>query len=206
MPKDKRPTYEVIDREERADLYQMLSDLIDDCHEELREARIALFWRNGWKADEDGRVTLGASQIPGKTDRLLHGYDLRILLNREVWESVEFSEAQKRALLDHYLENFAPALDDNSDQRLGPDGLLQWRKRKPTIAEHQSVVRRNGCWHGAIEAFVLEAQAGPTLFDSERGHARALADAVEDLRPKAGSGIENITFSSGGKSATLKAN
>lgn len=154
----KPPTFEVIHRDERPDLYDLLDSLVEEFHaDELSHARIQLVWRRGWKGDHDGRMKLGQASIPKREDRLTHGLDLRIHLNYEVWTSVDFSQEQQRALLDHELQHFAPQLDKDGEQKEGKDGLKEWRIRKHNLEEFREIVARHGQWKSDIQDFVRTA-------------------------------------------------
>lgn len=170
--KKKESTYEVISREDGADLYALMEELVDNHHPELKDARIAIAWRRGWKADPDGRTILGQMKKASDLDRKLHSYDFVILLNREVWEAVDFNESQRRALLDHELCHGAIARDGEGEPRYAPDGRTVYRTRKHTIEEFHEIVERHGQWKGDIQSFVERAMAAGvpqqlTLADKE---------------------------------------
>jgi hypothetical protein len=217
-------TYSIMEREQEPDLYSLMDELVAEYHSHLEGARIALAWRFGWKGDPDGRMILGRCHKASDLNRQLHNFDFVILLNNEVWTSAEFSDAQKRALLDHELCHAAVALDKDGFPKQGADDRTKYRIRKHTIEEFHEVVDRHGIWKGDIASFVKRAMA------SRAPHQMPLADAstvmasvvsavadpehsdprlrkhIEALRPTKGSGIESVTITSGGRSATLKAN
>lgn len=83
--------------------YRIMEDLIDKHHKHLKEAKIAIAWRYGWKATVDGHTKLGQAKKGSDLDRELHNHDFVILLNFERWNNGNFSEAQMRALVDHEL-------------------------------------------------------------------------------------------------------
>lgn len=221
--KAKRSTYEIVREDERPELYDLMNDLVADHHDELRDARIAIAWRHGWKPDADGRTTLGQLKKASDLDRQLHSFDLIVLLNFEVWTSVSFTEAQQRALFDHYLERGALQVDaETGEPKYTPDGKLQYRLRKPDIEEFGAIVRRHGMWTGGIAAFVEAAMASkaPAQMTLESGEVPPAAhiiaamidsndsnirDMRERLRPAKGSGIDSVTISTEGHSVTLEA-
>jgi hypothetical protein len=157
--KKKQSTYELIRKEDHADLYELMEELVDSHHDDLDQARIALAWRHGWKADADGRVILGQMKKASDLDRKLHSFDFVLLLNYEVWEAVDFNEGQRRALLDHELCHGAIARDGEGDTRYTPDGRIVYRIRKHSIEEFHEIVERHGQWKGDIQTFVERAMA-----------------------------------------------
>lgn len=185
----KQPTYEVIGEDERPDLYEVMRELLDEHHDELDGAVVQLVWRRSWKSDKDDRLILGQAVIPGRVDRLTHGVDLRVLLNYEVYNSVNFSREQQRALIDHELQHFAPALDeDTMEQKVGADGLREWRKRKHNLEEFREIVARHGQWKSDIQDFVRTAME---------------AGIPEQLTLAERSGIDSVTFGSGPDAITF---
>jgi hypothetical protein len=187
----KLPTYEVISEDERPDLYGVMRELLEDHHDELSGAVVQLVWRRNWKGDKDQRLVLGQAIIPSRVDRLTHGIDLRILLNFEVYNSVQFSREQQMALIDHELQHFAPALDeDTMEQKVGADGLREWRKRKHNLEEFREIVARHGQWKSDIQDFVRVAM--------EAGIPEQLT-----LADREGSGISSVTFGSGPGATTI---
>lgn len=220
--KAKKSTYEIVRDDERPDLYDLMRELVDDHHDELRDARIAIAWRHGWKPDADGRMHLGQLKKASDLDRQLHSYDLIVLLNYEVWTSVNFTPAQQRALFDHELCHGALSLDpETGEPRYTPDGRLIYRTRKHDMEEFRQIVDRHGMWKGDIAAFVEAAMASKapsqmTLEPPAESVAQRVIDAMvsddpemanirEALRPKRGSSIEKVTISTGDKSVTLEA-
>src|SRR6185369_7142915 len=105
MGKRKKVSYQLIKRDSDAGrpIYAMLKDLIEQHHEELTNARLAVAWNLSWKPDADGRVTLGKCKKASDLDRELAAFDFVILLQAEFWQDAEVTEDQRRALLDHEL-------------------------------------------------------------------------------------------------------
>src|SRR3990167_2134573 len=83
--------------------YRIMEKMIEDHHSHLSQAKIAIAWRFGWKADADGRVKLGQCKKGSDLDRELNDKDFVILLNHEAWNRADFTEAQMNALMDHEL-------------------------------------------------------------------------------------------------------
>jgi hypothetical protein len=103
-----------------APMYERLYSIIDDHHEDLARTnvRIALAWATTWKADVDGRLTLGKCKKASDLDRELAPYDFVILLNRDFWMNPRVSDLQRSALLDHELMHAAVAYDENGDAKV----------------------------------------------------------------------------------------
>lgn len=201
----KQSTYEVIPREAQPELYALMDELVEGYHPDLEDARIALAWRHGWKADPDGRCVLGQMRKASDLDRQLHSYDFALLLNFEVWQAVTFSEAQRRALLDHELCHGAIARDSEGETRYTPDGQVVYRIRKHTIEEFHEVVARHGQWKGDIQTFVERAMAAGVpeqLTLQDRDLVGSVVDrmldspvALDRLAGTVGGGIESVTIS-----------
>jgi hypothetical protein len=178
----KLPTYEAISREERPDLYALVDELIQESHPELEGAVVQLVWRRNWKGDKDGRLILGQAIIPSREDRLTHGLDLRVRLNFEAYNHVEFTEAQKRALLDHELCHFAAQIDgETGEQQEGADGLREWRKRKHTIEEFHEIVDRHGIWKQDVASFVERALAAGVPEQMTLADSSAVREALAPI-------------------------
>src|SRR5438045_8245754 len=66
-------------------MYAMVKQLVKEHHDDLLDARIGLAWCESWKADADGRLTLGKCRKASDLDRELAEYDFIILLNKKWW-------------------------------------------------------------------------------------------------------------------------
>lgn len=189
--KPKKVNYRVLARSGEPELYELMDSLIAEHHGDLGHANIAIAWRFGWKPDADGRLTLGQMKKASDVDRQLHGHDFALLLNYEAWTAAEFTQSQKLALLDHELCHAAISYDEDGEPRRDEQDNLVYRVRKHTIEEFTEVVRRHGLWRHDLQAFAeasVQAKKHPLL------HNESIRQAVEDLRPKKGSGIDSITF------------
>lgn len=80
------------------------------------------------------------------------------------------------------------ALVDHELKHIGPDGM-----RPHDVEEFTDIVARHGHWKRDLKEF------------AEAGKQVPLFEAVNNLRPKKGSGIDKVTISSGGKSVDLTA-
>ena len=140
-------------------LYITLGMLRSKWHAHLAEARIVLAWKDDWQPDPDGRVILGRCAKVADRDKLLHGYDFIILLNRDAVTATEpkMTEDQKRALLDHELCHAEVKRDQEDKLVKDAEGNIKYRVRKHTIEEFHEVVERHGFYKSDIESFVRTA-------------------------------------------------
>lgn len=187
----KKVSYELIKRDSvpGVPMYAMLETLVEEYHEDLVNARIALAWNLSWKPDVDGRVTLGKCKKASDLDRELAAFDFVIILRREFYEDGEVTDEQRRALLDHELCHGALALDKDGEPVEDERGRKVYRIRKHDIEEFSAIVARHGCYKRDLERFAAALNLGKQ---------KSLLDAVEAMRTKAGSGIDSITISTPG--------
>jgi Putative phage metallopeptidase len=160
MGKPKAVNFERIPADHEA--YEILEDIRSEFHEELEDARIVLAWRIALKPDTDGHLVLGKCVKASDLQREFADYDFVILLNREVWESREFSDHNKRALIDHELCHAARAEEPKTEEpKVDDRGRPVWRVRKHDIEEFEAIVTRHGCYKKDLERFaeaILESR------------------------------------------------
>lgn len=155
--KPKAIKIKVVPRADAPDEYDILDDYVARYHDHLAEANISIAWHYGWKADPDGRLTLGKFKKASDLDYQLHNFDWVLLLNWNVWSKVAFTLEQKRALIDHELCHGEVARYDDGDEKRDEKNRLVWRVRKHDLEEFREVVERHGCWKADIEAFTRAA-------------------------------------------------
>ncbi len=153
--KPKRLTYELIERESDIGrpLYIILSELVEQHHEELHDARIALAWCTSWKPDVDGRVTLGKCVKASDLHRELAPYDFVILLSRAFFEDALVTDIQRRALIDHELCHGGVKHDPTGEPEYDARGRKVFRLRKHDLEEFAVIGERYGCWKKDVEVF-----------------------------------------------------
>lgn len=168
--KPKKVNYELIRRESAVGrgLYLMLDDLVDEFHEELRDARIALAWFGAWKPDVDGRLILGKARKASDLDRELIEFDFVIVLNFEFMTDQTVTIEQRRALLDHELCHCAQTLDADGEPLVDERGRKVWRLRRHDLEEFSEIVERHGCYKRDLE-----------IFGKALAKARSKADATQ---------------------------
>lgn len=173
--RSKRVTYQVIAHDSAAGkvLYPMLNELIEEHHEELTNARIALAWSLTWKPDTDGRVKLGQCKKRSELDREFNDLDFVIVLRQEFVQSPEVKDAQRRALLDHELCHATIRLDREGEPALDERGRKVYRLRKHDIEEFSEIVARHGCYKRDLEHFAvaLNQSKQRSLLDDESAPA-----------------------------------
>jgi hypothetical protein len=151
----KKVSYQLIqpDSPSGRTLYAVLADLVEQYHEEIRHARIALAWNLAWKPDVDGRVTLGKCKKASDLDRELAAYDFVIILRREFMEDPNVSDDQRRALIDHELCHASVKLDDEGEPVEDERGRVVYRIRKHDLEEFSEIAQRYGCYKRDLEDF-----------------------------------------------------
>ncbi len=177
----KKVTVKLIEREHNGKVttpYRLMEECIREHHHHLIDAKIAIGWRLGKKADADGRLWLGQAKKGSDLDRTLHGYDFVILLNHEAWNSSWFTEAMMAALIDHELCHCTVANDSNGEPKTDEEGRTVYRIRKHDLEEFRDVVARHGQWKDDIREFVTaatrdqqEASDRPLLKQAEQAEA-----------------------------------
>lgn len=152
--------------------YRVMEDLIPKHHQHLKDAKIAMAWNFSWKADVDGRLILGKCKKVAPIDRELHGFDFVIMLNFDIWNSAEFADKQRIALVDHELCHAEMAVDEETgEQKADEAGRLQWRMRKHDIEEFREIVQRHGLYKADLVDFaktILEKAKTPLLEQAQQ--------------------------------------
>lgn len=212
MGKPKKVVFQLIDPNERPEpeAYILLRELRAEQHFDAAEARIALAWQKAIKPDVDGRLMLGKCVKATDLQRELVELDFVILLNREVWDDIDFRTEKKIALLDHEMCHAARAVDSDGEPRIDTKGRPVWRIRGHDIEEFREVVARHGCYKHDLEKFaqaLIERKAEP-LFTAEpaaQGELLmqpgvAVVEAMaEFVRPIAEGNLDSVTISTPGR-------
>lgn len=162
MAKPKKVSYELITINSPAGekMYPLMNRLIEESHEELTDARIALAWNTSWKPDKDGRVTLGKCKKATDLDRELYPYDFVIMLQRDFYEDGEVTDHQRSALIDHELSHAAVTEDPlTGDPIIDERGRKVYRLRKHDVEEFSSIIARYGTYKRDLEDFAQALNA-----------------------------------------------
>jgi len=136
--------------------YEIMDKLIEKHHTHLAEAKIAICWRFGWNADADGRLRLGQCKKASDCDRALREYDFVLLLNHEMWNASNFSQAQMKALIDHELCHAQVSIDADGEPRTDEQGRTCYRTRKHDVEEFTEVVTRHDLYTSDLERFAAK--------------------------------------------------
>lgn len=149
--------------------YEILERLIKTERADLKDVKIGIAWRLGWRSDADGVLTLGQCKKRGDLDRELDNYDFIIMLNKEAWPTLE--DIFKERLIFHELEHAQLSLDMNGEPKKDDRGRLVCRIRKHDFAEFRSVVKKYG-WEANLselaKAGIADAQR-PLLAEMTKG-------------------------------------
>lgn len=146
--------------------YKVLNFVREKWHKEMEYAKIGLAWRKALKADKDGHLMLGKCVKQSELTREFAAYDFIIVLNREVWNDLLFSDEKKKALVDHEMCHAAQSLDEFGEQKYDERGRAIYRNRKHDIEEFRDIVTRHGCYKKDLELFaeaLLKKRAMPLL-------------------------------------------
>jgi hypothetical protein len=174
MAKPKKINFELIseiENDTQPEPYRILEEIRDANHRDIASARIALAWRKNEKADQDGHLVLGRCVKVSDLYKQFADYDFIIVLNREVWNDIEFTNAKKLALMDHELCHAAAAYDEETGERkMDERGRQVFRSRKHDIEEFEEVVTRHGCYKRDLERFaeaLIQRRNNPLFKDDE---------------------------------------
>lgn len=206
MAKEPKKKYEIIDRELWPEPWDLMDEARETWHSRIEGCRIVLLWVNSMKPDRDGRLVLGRCHPVTEADRELHGYDRKISLNREAWETLE--RPQRLALIDHELCHIDVQVDKEGEPKLDGHGKALYRTVRHTIEEFHCVFRRHGCYKGDIATFAqIALEAGPDLplFDGRERSAspvRGVMDAVRRFAASAPEGT-SVNLTHNGETATI---
>lgn len=177
MAKPKKVKVDLLNPEHNQEPFALLQKMRAAHHPDTSSASIALAWMLETKCDADGRLVLGKCVRTTDLQREFAAYDFVILLNKEVWESYEFTEDKKCALLDHELMHAAEAVDSEGSAKWDSKGRRVWRIRKHDIEEFHDVVRRHGCYKRDLQQFaeaILKKRGNPLfVMQPESGETTA---------------------------------
>ncbi len=176
-------------------------------HPELDQAEIRLVWLLHVKASVDGKLVLGKAIKAPPLWQQATGIAWFIGINRQWW--LRADDPQRNFLVDHELCHIAQMIDSKTGEQVIDDhGFLQWRTVKHDISEFFGPVSRHGIRMGDVQRFFQVAEKAQRTLPFTLSGAEAAPDlrqAIENLRPKAGSGVDSVTISHAGESVTLTA-
>jgi hypothetical protein len=194
----KEVVFDLIDAAEKyegGNPHAILAEIRKKHHADTIDAKVALAWKRGVKANPDGHVILGMCVRAGDLQRELVDYDFCIWLNREVWMSEEFTRKEKLALIDHEMCHVAHAMDDEGGYRQDTKGRFVWRLREHDIEEFTCVIERHGCYKRDLENFaqkILEQKNLLVLTRESQPEQKIIRGETILIPPKASMGTEMI--------------
>ena len=153
MGNPKNIAFELIESEPETEPYRIMREIRKDYHHDIEEARIAMAWRKGYKPDPEGHIILGQCVKASDLQREFVDLDFIILLNKEIWNDLQFTVEMKRALVDHELTHSTRAYDAEGEPKIDVKGRPVWRLRAHDIAEFFDVVRRHGTYKHDLQLF-----------------------------------------------------
>jgi len=159
--------------------YAIMEEIVKTRRADLKDVKIGIAWRLGWRPDADGRRTLGQCRKRGDLDRELDEWDFIILLNEDAWPT--FSEKQKERLIFHELGHAQLSLDTNGQPKRDDRGRIVCRIRKHDIQDFRDVVEIYG-WEEDLQDLAekgIADAARPLLAEAERKAAEK-SQATED--------------------------
>lgn len=176
VKKRKKVTVQLLKRVHAGEVtepYAILEDVLENNHAHLKEAKVGIAWRLGWRINTDGHLKLGQCRKRGDLDRELDGFDFIVLLNKEAWPTL--NPKQKRAVIDHELCHAQIVIDSDGQPKKNDRDRLVCRIKGHDTEEFRAVVERHGLWTADLEKL---AQAG--INDQKR----PLLSAPAEEKPK----------------------
>lgn len=122
---------------------QLVKKLVERHHTHLGSAKIKCLFRDGrWSSSR--RTTWAKTYKVGDRDRHLHGYDFVIVVNAEVWRTLD--ERAREALIDHELAHCG--VTENGAWCIWPHDL----------EDFAAVVSRHGAWSEDVKRYLAAAE------------------------------------------------
>jgi Putative phage metallopeptidase len=117
----KKPKLSVIEPD--SDAREILAEIRDAHHDDLRDATIELVWMLEPRTSK-GKTVLGTCRVVPELWYRLAGVDIVVELFRQWWLSADGDA--KRYLMDHELSHAVPKLDDDGHQEEDETGRKLW--------------------------------------------------------------------------------
>lgn len=143
--KQKRVTVKLIQRMVGGKItepYKIMEELVKTKRDDLKKLKIGMAWRAGWRADQDGVLTLGQCRKRGDLDRELDDYDLIILLNEDAFPTLKPPE--KERLIYHELTHAQVVMDKDGDPKVNDRDRIVMRIRKHDIQAFKCEIEEYG--------------------------------------------------------------
>jgi hypothetical protein len=162
--------------------YNLLKEVRDKHHGDIKEARIALAWRLRTKADKDGHIVLGKCIKVSDLYREYADYDFIITLNKEFWEDLAVTKEQQIALLDHECCHAAPTYNgETGEHEVDERGRYLFRVRGHDFEDFNDIIQRHGIWKRDLTrlAELLSQKRKTPLFSVTDPSAQQTAPVVQ---------------------------
>jgi len=163
--------------------YEIMERLVKNERADLKDVKIGIAWRLGWRQDADGNLQIGQCKKRADLDRELDEYDFIILLNKEAWPTMDetMDDKHKERLILHQLEHAQLSLDSNGEPKRDDRGRLVCRIRKHDFEDFRSVIKKYG-WQDNLSEIAKAAIA-----DAERpllavGKNKSMQEIVEETQ------------------------
>jgi hypothetical protein len=153
MGNPKNIAFELIEAKPETEPYRIMREIRKDYHPDIEEARIAMAWRKGYKPDPEGHIILGQCVKASDLQREFVDLDFIILLNKEIWNDLQFTVEMKRALVDHELMHSTRAYDAEGEPKIDVRNRPVWRIRAHDINEFFGIIERHGCYKRDLQIF-----------------------------------------------------
>lgn len=151
-----------------AEVTQMLQEIRDQYHPQLRDARIRVVWMLHKKTSaEHGEATPGKTKLLEDAHARLFDCDVVLSLNREEWANV--TDAARRFEIDTRLCACGPVMDEETgEQKADEAGWLQWETVKPDVnAQYLGPIERWGMADEGAESLHATLQRALPFGDDE---------------------------------------
>lgn len=131
--------------EEHPEIYELVQDMIVNHYPDLLDARILCAWRYEWKpSKQTGYVCLGKSRVTTPVEKIHTQADVILLLNYEQWNHADFTDRQRKALIDELLASITTVKDKEGEPKVDHDGNVKYKKVRVDFAGYYDVLLRNG--------------------------------------------------------------
>jgi len=144
--KQKRVTVKLIPRksgDKITEPYRIMEGIVKADRADLKDLKIGMAWRLGWRPDTDGVITLGQCRKRGDLDRELDDYDIIILLNQEAFESFKSAELKER-LIFHEMMHAQIVTTPEGDPKKNDRGRIIIRIRKHDVSAFKAELAKYG--------------------------------------------------------------
>ena len=172
--------------------YRLLEELVEKFRDDLKEAKIEILWRAGWRPDADGWVQIVHVKKAGDELKALGlKADFAILLNKERFPKL--TDRLKRVYLHHSLCHMRPSFDADGEQKQDDKGRKLWRVvKRHDIEQFSEIVNVYG-----NDALRLDEEAKAAVAETEAKIDRPLIAKAEEAEKHRTEAAQSAAESSG---------